>query len=395
MWRRPLSAHRAALRRARRRHRPGRAPPPEGAPRLTGQAVLPGREPGRARRPAVPFGRALTPPREWYRWAIAVQRRDPYLGRTSIPRRMAQTSPHGGVRRTDGRRTTATRRGTAPLVRQATARSAHADRPRPPHPSRRAAPDRRRGQRPPGSGQPVPRRHRRVVRPVRGRPGRPVDLRRFADAPDPRRPARPVRGDHRDRRHAAAGRPDRGDGCPPRADRPGHRRRPEPHPATAPDDLPARRRTDHLLRPDRLPRRPARAARAVPHDRLRLDRGRDRPRPRLRRPHRDRHRQCAPGRLDADDDRAAAGDLRARRPAQPAPGRGRHRPGDRGRGRPVDRPRHDPGLSGRPRRRHVRADRVPGRLPRRDQPRPRDAAGRRRPRAHRLGRRARRIGPAG
>ena len=66
---------------------------------------------------------------------------------------------------------------------------------------------------------------------------------------------------------------------------------------------------------------PARPARALPHDRLRLDRRRDRPRPRLRRPHRDRHRQCPAGRLDADDGRAAAGDLRPRRPAQPAPGR--------------------------------------------------------------------------
>ena len=46
--------------------------------------------------------------------------------------------------------------------------------------------------------------------------------------------------------------------------RPGHRRRPEPDPAAAPDDLPARRRPDDLLRPDRLPRRPARPARALP-----------------------------------------------------------------------------------------------------------------------------------
>ena len=67
-------------------------------------------------------------------------------------------------------------------------------------------------------------------------------------------------------------------------------------------------------------------------DRLRVDGRRDRPRPRLRRPHGDRHRQRPAGRIDADAGRPPAGDLRARRPAQPPPGRRRHRPGDRGRG---------------------------------------------------------------
>ena len=109
-----------------------------------------------------------------------------------------------------------------------------------------------------------------------------------------------------------------------------------------------------------------------------VDGGRDRPRPRLRRPHRDRHRQRPPGRLDADADRPPAG----RSPSSPAGSTGSRTSTASPRrssaeARPlidhdtirVYRVDHDDG--------HVRADRVPGHVPRRDRPRSGDAAGRR------------------
>ena len=106
----------------------------------------------------------------------------PYRGATSHHLTWADPYPvRGGVRRTDGRRPPATREGSG----------RDADR-RPPDPDGRPAPDRGRGQRPPGPRRAVPRRHRRGVHAVRRRPGRPVDLRRRPDAAPPRRPARSV-----------------------------------------------------------------------------------------------------------------------------------------------------------------------------------------------------------
>ena len=149
------------------------------------------------------------------------------------------------------------------------------------------------------------------------------------------RPAWPVARDPRDHRDAAPRCPDGRDGRAPRPTGPRPRRRARDDRAEVRGDLPSGRRPDDLLRPDRVPRRGARPARPLPPVGLRLDARRDRARPRLRRPHGDRHRQCPAGRLDPDHDRPAPGDLRAGRPAQPAPGRRRDRQRDRGRGRSL------------------------------------------------------------
>ena len=116
-------------------------------------------------------------------------------------------------------------------------------------------------------------------------------------------------------------------------------------------------------------------------DRLRVVGRRDRPRPLLRRPHRGRDAERPAGRVVPRARRAPRGDLRARRPAQPDPRHRRHRGVDRRRGRPAHRPRHHPGLPGRPRDRDLRADRLPGHVPRQQRPRPRHAPRRRSARA--------------
>ena len=125
-------------------------------------------------------------------------------------------------------------------------------------------------------------------------------------------------------------------------------------------DLPAGRHPDDLLRADRVRRRAARPAGAVPPSRVRLDAGRDGPGPRLRRPHGDRHRQRPAGRIHADAGRPAALHLGPGPAPEPDPRRRRHRPGHRLRGARPHRSRHGPGLPGGPCRRHVRTDRVPG-----------------------------------
>ncbi len=75
-----------------------------------------------------------------------------------------------------------------------------------------------------------------------------------------------------DHRHPAARCPDGRDGRPPRARGPRPRRQARDDHPEAPGRLSRRRDPDDLLRPDRLPRHPARPARALPPDRARLDR---------------------------------------------------------------------------------------------------------------------------
>ena len=133
-----------------------------------------------------------------------------------------------------------------------------------------------------------------------------------------------------------------------RARRPGHARR------SGPDGPRACRRSTATpgirticFVPIVFQRRAAGAPRPVPPQRLRLDGRRDGPRPRLRRPHGDRHQQRPAGQLDPD----LAARLRviaelAGRLSAP-PGRAGDRAGDRRRGAPADRLRHDPRLPGR------------------------------------------------
>ncbi len=168
------------------------------------------------------------------------------------------------------------------------------------------------------------------------------------------------------------------------------------HRCPAAGDLSTGRHPDHLLRPARVPRRAARAARPLPPQRrttgrpTRLD---------LARAFADHMATAiANARLvnsTADDGRRACGrSQELRQPAQPDPGR-------QGIGEAIvaeavaDRPRHDPRLPRRPRDRDVRADRLPGRRSWGSAtPMPDAAPGRGRRRPHGLGRGPRRADPA-
>ena len=172
---------------------------------------------------------------------------------------------------------------------------------------RRPPPDRRRGQRPARPRRPVRRRHRRGVRPVRRRPRRPVAVRRRR--PRPRCGSPPIaacrpRSSTRSRRFpidAATA----GHGGPPRArevrvlDRAMRRT----------NCRACARSTERSASGRLLTCRSSSArsslgpARAVPPRGLRLDRRRARPRPRLRRPHGDRHRQRPARRVAPDPGR--------------------------------------------------------------------------------------------
>ena len=296
--------------------------------------------------------RAATGPGREYRWAIAVRARRPY-------RWLDGPAPAGGpapameARAASDGPSHDRRAGEEPPP-AAAARSSDA--------RRRAAPDRRRGQRPARPRRPVPRRHRRVVRAVRRRPGRPVDVRRLADAAErwPRSAAC--------RRRSSSSSPR----CPRDATTAGmtaiREQRVQVMGGDLGSTLPGLReiyrragiRTICFV-PIVFRDEPLGLLVLYHHSDYAWTRRRDGPRPRVRRPHGDRHRQRPAGRVDADAGRPPA----RRSPSWPAASTASrtstgHRPGHRRRGASADRPRHDPRLPRRPRDRDVRADRVPG-----------------------------------
>ena len=157
-----------------------RTPPPEGAPRLTGQARPPESRTRPTRRPAVRAGRGdaagLVP--MGYRRAAA----RPVPWSDIHP---TQDGPDLTARRSASHRWSSHDSDPA-RSRPPRPASDRPLRPRrstptaPPEPTRCAGSPRRSAAA--RTSRPVPRRHRRVVRPVRRRPGRPVDVRRLADA---------------------------------------------------------------------------------------------------------------------------------------------------------------------------------------------------------------------
>ena len=206
-------------------------------------------------------------------------------------------------------------------------------------------------ERPPGSGQPVPRRHRRVVRPVRRRPGRPVDLRRFA-APrsaSPPSTASPTRSSAGSRLLPAD--------SPAAGMRAISRREvvsSSAHVLTRTPSSSPRRSTRGGIRsvcfaPIIFHDEPARPLRALPRPRPRLVPGGDGPRPRLRRPDGVGRRPPPAQRIGPVAGRPPRGGPGARDPAEPVPRDRRHRRRDRRGDRAADPARHDPRLPGRPR----------------------------------------------
>ena len=137
-------------------------------------------------------------------------------------------------------------------------------------------------------------------------------------------------GSSRAHRDPPARRADGRHAGPPRAARPRPGRRPRVDRCrTLRDDLPPGRRPDVCYVPLVFGDEPLGLLVLYHRDALRLDRRRDGPGARLRRPHGHGHRQRPAGRIDADAGRPPAVDLRPGRPAEPDPGRRRHRPGDR------------------------------------------------------------------